>query len=110
MSETIGKLNRRIVIQARTDVADTMGGASSSSWATHATVWAKIETRSAREHEFAGKLRHVATHKVTIRKLSTVIATMRFTYGGRTFQIHGVRPADEDSRWTVLDCEEGVAS
>lgn len=105
---TIGSLRHRVAIQTRTDVADGMGG-KTSSWATVATVWAKIEPLSAREQFFAGKTDHRITHRITMRP-RTITHAQRLVFGARTFQIHGVRELEERNRWVVVDCEEGVAS
>jgi SPP1 family predicted phage head-tail adaptor len=104
---SVGDLRQRIVIESPTASSDGQGGLTGQTWSTLATVWARIDPMKAREESFAEKLRHVVTHRIIIRSRSDITAAMRVNFGGRIFQIHGVRSIHEMKRWTILDCEEG---
>jgi len=105
----IGEIRHRVDLQTRADTADGSGGFTSG-WTTSKTVSAKIEPVSAREVQFAGKVKARVTHKITIRKQASVVSHMRVLFQDKVFEIHGVRELDFSNRWLVLDCEEGVAS
>jgi len=107
--DVIGKLRDLVTIETPSDAVDGIGG-QSVSWSTHSQVYADIKAISARELFFAQKLEGNTTHRIRIRYLSTVTVSMRIQFGSRTFQIRGVVHEEQDSRWTDLLCEEGVAS
>jgi SPP1 family predicted phage head-tail adaptor len=107
--DSIGKLRDQVTIETPSDSLDSIGG-QTVSWATHVQVYADVKAISARERLFAEKLEGNTTHRVRIRYLSTVTTSMRITFGSRTLQIRGVVHEEQNSRWTDLLCEEGVAS
>jgi SPP1 family predicted phage head-tail adaptor len=103
----IGEMRERVVLQSPTLTSDSRGGASES-WSTVATVWAKIEPKSASQVLFSQQLQHRITHKFTIRYRSDVLSTWRITFDSRTFHIQGVRDLMERGRYLEIDCEEGT--
>lgn len=105
----VGTLRHRIIIQTLSQADDGQGGFTDT-WATHATVWARIEPTAARERNFADQIQYQRSHKVTLRYLSTITNTMRISYGGRIFQIKGVRALDERKYYMILDVEENQGS
>jgi SPP1 family predicted phage head-tail adaptor len=109
MSDEIGKLRDQVTIETPADASDGIGG-QVTTWSTHASVFARVEAVKAGQRLFADKLEGNVTHKVRIRYLSTVDVKMRVIFGSRTFQIRGVIHQEQNSRWTDLLCEEGVAS
>jgi SPP1 family predicted phage head-tail adaptor len=107
--DQVGLLRDLVTIQAPSDSVDAIGG-QSVSWSTHASPYAEIKSVSAKERFFGQKLEANVSHKIRIRYLSTVTDSMRVIFGTRTFQIRGVLHEEQDSKWTYLFCEEGVAS
>lgn len=103
----VNQLQHRIVIQTRSQASDGAGGVTET-WSTFATVWASIEPMRANEVFWARHLEARVTHKVIIRYLANLTTSMRFTFGGRTFQIKGVRNLKEENRWLEIVAEEGV--
>ena len=85
----IGQLDRRIIIQTNTPAASA-SGAMASSWATHATVWARVTEQGGRE--FLDAEQTVAEQKAVfrIRYLSTVTEEMRISYNGRFYDIQSI--------------------
>lgn len=104
----IGMLRHRIKIEQPTQVSDGAGGYTES-YSTLATVWSRVQARSAKERMFAAKVEHNVTHTVRIRHRTDVSSNMRVVHGSSTLQIRGVIP-DERGRWVDLMCEEGPAS
>jgi len=103
----VHQLRHRITIQNRTQSSDGMGGVTES-WSTFATVWASIDPMKAGEVFWARHIESRVTHKVMIRYLNGLTTSMRFTFGGRTFQIKGIRNLEERRQWMEIVAEEGV--
>jgi SPP1 family predicted phage head-tail adaptor len=100
-----GWLRHRVTIEVATETGDDAGGASRS-WATFATLWARIEPVSAGEKTIAAHLAGVVTHKVTLRWRDDLTASMRIGYRGRHFRIRMIHDPDEGRRYLELGCEE----
>jgi SPP1 family predicted phage head-tail adaptor len=92
-----------------TRVTDGQGGWTTS-WATFAEVWAKIEPKSARQNWKTDKLEHGVSHIVTIRNLDDVTSEMRILFDDRYLHIRGHRIIDEKRFFMELNCEEGEPS
>lgn len=100
-----GQLKHRITIQQPT-VAQSATGATTETWATFATRWAKQEPLAGREsvrasEAFFGE----ADHRFTFRYTAGITKAMRVSWAGRVFDITAVNqildPAHGD-RMTVL--------
>lgn len=106
---SVGEFRKRIIIQTPTRVSDSQGGAAQT-WSTFATVWAKIEPRSASQGYKGQALYQDTTHVITVRQPPVLALTtaMRILYGARLFQIHGFINEGERNRFTVIQAEEGV--
>ena len=108
----------RIVIQQRTEVADT-GGGFAVTWSTLSTVWAVIEPTSGREPYLQGQSQSRVTSKMTIRyqtalKNTASIADYRVSFDGRIFPIKYIKNLEEDLKregkfFQILMCEENDA-
>jgi len=107
----IGKLRKRVVLQAEAQTPDGAGGYTLA-WATVATVWATIAPASGHEIYVSGHLEGRVTHKVTMRWRGdlSVTADMRLLYGTRVFNIRAALNIGEENRQTVLFVEEGCAT
>lgn len=103
----IGQLRHRIIVEVLTLTGDGQGG-STESWATFATIWARIIPAFRAERQFMGQIQHQRTHKILMRFYPGIISSMRINYQGRYFQIHADFKPDERNFWLQLDCEEYV--
>lgn len=103
----VGKLRHRVVIQTPTNSVSAAGD-TTQSWATHATVWARIMEMGAGEKVAASQTQTTSTHKVQIRHLSTVTAKMRVydSDKSRTLNIVAVEGDETDERYMWLHCLE----
>lgn len=59
-------LNRQIEVLRRSETPDGMGGISET-WATVATLWAKVSPVSASERAYAGRIEAMADFKMVVR-------------------------------------------
>lgn len=103
------QLRNQIVIQTNTLTVDGIGG-NTETWATFATVWARIEPLSANQVFFSESLQHRVTHKITIRDLASLSSKMRISFDSRIFYIKSFRDLLEKNRFTEIMAEEGAAS
>ena len=103
----IGKLRHRVVIQTPTDSIDSTGG-TSQTWATHATVWARIVETGAGETTTASQVQTKTTQKVQIRHLSTVTSEMRINDSdkSRILNIVDIEGDPSDKHYMWLHCVE----
>ena len=99
------ELRRQIVIQHASRVKDDFGS-DVSTWATLATVYAKIEPLTGREFFAANEIVEKVSHRFIIRYLSTVTTQMRVSYDSRIFNITSVVDPEEKNKVTVLLAEE----
>jgi len=105
----VGTLRHRIVIQQLVLTPDGQGG-NAESWTTFATVWSELKEVKAWEQLMASELQTRRTHTIRLRYLSGLNTSMRVTYDGRTFYVHGIRNFDERKFFIILDTEEGVGA
>jgi SPP1 family predicted phage head-tail adaptor len=106
------RLNRKLVLEARTVVPDGGGGVVGG-WQGLGSHWASLAPVSAREVVAGGRPVSQVTHKVTVRAAPPGSprrpqADQRFRMGGRIFAIKGVAEADEGGAFLVCWVEEGV--
>lgn len=106
---TAGQLRHRIELQEETKVSDGAGGWVDT-WATYATVWAKIKPLSGTEGIFGMQLQDTITHDILIRYRPGVVPAHRVKYGDRLFNIRQAINLEERNRWIDLRAEEGVAT
>lgn len=99
-------LNRRITIQATTETRDSYGGVSAV-WSTVATVWASVLPVSGREFFASEASQAEVNYKIVIRRLTSVLPSMRIVYDGHQYNIRAVLPDQTPSRHMVLMCERG---
>lgn len=100
-----GALRSRLVLQAVTALPDGFGGFAES-WSDVATVFARLDPVAADSRFGAGQTLETVTHRVTMRPLAGVEAGMRFTGGGRSFEIVTVHDPDESGRYLLCRTRE----
>jgi len=81
-----GELTHRMAIQAETTVMDA-GGEWVPTWATVATVWAKLWAKSGQERQMARANQAVVSHGVLMRSFPGLTTAHRLAMGTRTFAI-----------------------
>ena len=105
-----GRLNRRIVIQKRTQVQDETGQATDA-WVDVVKLWAWVKTQtgmgSLRNDQAGSVSMSLVAYSFRIRYRPSVTDDMRVVYGGLNFDIKQVRHDLADHDWTDLVCEEG---
>lgn len=109
MSATVfldpGMLSTELKLEACTPVPDGMGG-HSEDWDAVATLFAKVEPRSATSRFGADQTVETVTHRITMRHRAGVLAGMRFTRPGRVYEIMTVHDPDETARYLVCGTRE----
>lgn len=103
----IGKLRHRVIIQSPTD-SITDSGSLTQTWATHATVWARVMQTGAGERMAADEVQSGTTAKIQIRKLSTVTAKMRVldSTHSHTWNIEAIEADPKDAEYQWLHCRD----
>ena len=109
-----GDLRNRITIQQKSATTDAIGG-ESVSWNTFSTVWGMVIPYKGNEALFAEVPRSVMYHKVVIRYIDGLDASMRlqFTVGAqtKTLQIKTINvPNNQYRNFIEMLCEEGSAT
>ncbi len=92
----IGDLDRRITIQRNTPGVDDGFGEGAESWSDFITYSAKRDDVRDGEKVAAGQVMGSLMSRFTIRNSvdsRTVNTKDRISYGGKTWQIHGVKEA-----------------
>lgn len=106
----IKDLDRVIVIERFTHALNA-SGFDDTTFATYATVYAKIEPLNSRERFQAQQLAFKTTHKMTIRYSALNIAittTDRVKLGSRFFNIQGIININEDNKFIQLNVQESL--
>ena len=98
-----GQLNRRLVLEASTDVDDGAGGVTRS-FAAVATLWAQVMPVAARGEVAADALGASVTHRIAIRYNADITLRHRFRDGARIFRIVAIR--ERERRFLDIDAEE----
>ena len=88
-----GEMWTRITIEQPTATANAVGEPVLS-WSTFATVWAAVDSLSARETERFAETVGFMTHRVRIRYLSGLTSAMRIVYRSRTLEIGQILERD----------------
>lgn len=102
-------LRHSIELQARTDVADGMGGVTSS-WATQGSaIRAAIWPVSVSEQRKAAAPTAIGTHQIRIRYYAGISEAWRVKFGSRFFSIVGIVDKEEKRVQMDLLCREVMA-
>ena len=94
-----GKMRERVTVQIASGSTNTLGE-TVLTWNNSTSVWASVEGVSARESLTAGQQETTISHRLRLRYLPGLTATMRFSWRGRTLDIislleHGNRSEHE---------------
>jgi SPP1 family predicted phage head-tail adaptor len=103
----IGELDRRIDLQHNTPGGTNDYNQPIESWATFASVWAKLEHHRSTEGEDAARQFAGFEGFFTIRYRGDVLAEDRIVYDGETFQVIG-RPRELGRRQYLKLLVRGV--
>jgi len=94
-----GRLRERVTIQQATETRNAMGEVVQS-WVTFAERWASVDGLSSREFLLQGQQQSEISHRVRLRYVPGMKATMRFLWRGRVLEMtslleHGNRSEHE---------------
>jgi SPP1 family predicted phage head-tail adaptor len=93
MTLRAGDMWTRITIEQASSTKNEVGEAVLS-WTTFATVWAAVDSLSARETERFAETVGFMTHRVRIRYLAGITTAMRIQYRSRTLEIGQIMEKD----------------
>ena len=93
MTLSAGDMWTRVTVQQATTTKNEVGEPVLA-WSTFATVWAEVESLSARETERFAETVGFMTHRVKIRYLDGLTSAMRIQYRNRTLEIGQVLERD----------------
>jgi len=99
-----GDLDRRLVLEAPVESADGAGGVTRS-YAPAMTLWASVETVSARGAVVADAPGATITHRIIVRRYSGITTRHRFVEGTTVYRIVTLRD-DATRRFLVIGAEE----
>ncbi len=100
-----GELRHELVLEGAAATPDGYGG-TTESWATAATLFARMEPLSARQTVNTGQTIRIVTHRMTVRQDAAVESGMRFRKGDRIFDILTVYDPDETGRYFFCETSE----
>ena len=106
-------LNRQLVLEAPTRVADGAGGFGQT-WAVLGTLWADVAARTGREVTDGTAQLSSTRYRITVRAAPYGAASrpkpeQRFRDGARVFQIEAVADRDPSGRYLTCYATEEVA-
>ena len=97
----IGRLNRRIVVDAASLASD-----GSDLWTEVATVWGAIEPLGSEERDASGRWQGIARWRITIRWRGDVTSANRLRFDARIFRVVATLDAGSDKRFLTIEAEE----
>lgn len=100
-----GELDERVVIESESLAQDSVGEVIST-WATFATLWAKVRQVSGSERFDGGgdQVQALGFWEVTLRYRADITTQMRLRWRGRTMNVVQVDPQRSAGK-LVLRCE-----
>lgn len=101
----LGRLRRRLVIEAPVETPDGAGG-SDRTFVTIGAAWADIEWLRGDERWLAGRPEQAGMLRVALRHRAGLDAGMRFRDGARILDIKALGDPDGSGRRLVCLCEE----
>jgi len=102
---TIGRLRRRLTLEAPVATPDELGG-TVQVFEPAAAFWAQVEWLAGTEQWRQGRPEQLATHRVTLRWRGDLDAGKRLRDGNRIFDIRTVADPDGSRRRLVCLVEE----
>ena len=104
----IGRMRRRVTLEAPVETADDVGGVVRV-FAPVAALWADIAPTGGETRFVADQAQERITHKVRLRWRDGVSAAMRFRIGARVLVIRDVADESETRRFLICQCLESKA-
>jgi SPP1 family predicted phage head-tail adaptor len=101
----IGRMDKRIQLQAQVRTSDGQGGYSTE-WVTQATVWAEFKKPSFDTKDVAGAVASVSLREIKIRYCADVVKGWRVLYGTKIYPVD--HTYDIGKSETFLVCKEVV--
>ena len=101
-------LNKKITIQKLGDTVDDFGGVVEGAYQDLATVWASINPITGKEAFLSNTDFATVSHKIRIRYLAGVNASMRIVWNDRVFKIKYFINYQEANREVEFLCEEQI--
>jgi SPP1 family predicted phage head-tail adaptor len=105
----IGKLNRRVSLQARVAVPDE-AGQDVITWIEIAKPWVNIRYLNGKEFSTSGTTVSGATVSIRMRFRMGLNASMRVVHSDVIYSVLAVLPDEEDRDHVDLACNTGVNS
>lgn len=103
-----GSLDKKITIQKLGDAVDGFGGIIEGGYQDFATVWASINPVTGKEVFLSNTDFSTVSHKIKIRYLAGVDASMRIVWNDRVFEIKYFINYQEANREIEFLCEEQI--
>lgn len=104
-----GNLRHKIKIQSLGSGTDSVfGGIEPSDYQDFKTVWSSITPISGKETFLANKDFATVTHKIKIRFIPSLNASMQIDYMGRKFKIMNIRNFGEMGKELEILAEEQI--
>ncbi|HSQ97991.1 MAG TPA: phage head closure protein [Rickettsiales bacterium] len=101
----IDRLNKRIVIQEKSNTSDGFGGYEES-WSDLKTLWAEIKPISNFDDFEANQIGERISYIITIRYYDSLTTQHRIKYGDRIFNIIGIINPLENNQTMQIEAEE----
>ncbi|SPF80833.1 head-tail adaptor protein [Pseudoprimorskyibacter insulae] len=107
-------LNRKLVLEAASQVPDGAGGATEA-WGVLGTMWAELRPGSGRERSTDAGLLALSSYRITVRAAPAGATNrpkpgQRFREGARLFRIIAVSEADRAGRYLTCFANEEVSA
>lgn len=103
-----GSLNKKITIQKLGDAVDDFGGIIEGGYQDFATVWASINPVTGKEAFLSNTDFSTVSHKIKIRYLAGIDASMRIFWNDRFFEIKYFINYQEANKEIEFLCEERI--
>lgn len=108
MAYSIGKMRHRVEIQAPVNTTDT-GGGSTRTFSTVSTRFANVQPVKGVESYRQGQVQETLSYKVVMRHTDEIGTNYRLKFGSKILNIRHLRNEHQRDKFTILECEEGVA-
>lgn len=104
----IGKYNRIIALQRKTQTPDAYGG-QTDAWATYASVWAAVKPLKGRELIAAQAAQSAMANRFEMRYRSDVLPSDRIQFGGKNYDIEAVLDVEDAHKELIIMATTGLA-
>lgn len=91
----IGRLDKYVQIQARTDTTSPTTGVVTESWSTVESSYASIQPLDLIEEFKEGRREVTASHVIELRYTPILTTSHQILFGSRVFEVRRVRNVDE---------------